>query len=160
MRVLSKKQVIGSFVFGLILTSVGYLFLYTMYLGPKKNIKRASTWQKAKCTIEQSKKEKSSKSKARAYIQYSYNYDSKKYLGDTIYFGYMGIEVASLLEDFPKGLKTTCFVNPEKHSESVLMVKQISSIRIAFPAFIIFMGIWQTVWSIKKWETAVDIRTM
>ena len=69
----------------------------------------------------------SSSSNNRTYspvIEYQYEFNSRSYQSDTVYFGLMGTNDSSfahgIRSKYPKGMMTTAYVNPADPEEAVL----------------------------------------
>lgn len=110
-----KYQRLRSFFFGLCILAAGLLFLITT-----KNIIKtlsAENWRVYSGVLEAGKKTRASFFYRTSWIAYTYEINEKKYQGTRI--GY-GISHTDEVQTTGKSLRV--YVNPEDHTDSVLVV--------------------------------------
>lgn len=111
-----------------LLTLVGGGFAFLSFWVPMWNLLAAGSWEKVPCTILSSQvKERSGSKGGRDYaveIAYRYGYHGQSFCGNKYDFaswsfcGSKGARV--IVEAYPSGRKTVCYVNPSSPGEAVL----------------------------------------
>jgi hypothetical protein len=104
-----------------VLLAGGVLVLHAFFLEPVRNVITAANWVRTECLIRESDIDPAAN---RPRIRYSYRYDNALYHSQRVWFvrsgGYTAAETRQILQRYPKGAQTHCFVNPKDPSFAVL----------------------------------------
>ena len=143
-----KGQIAVCLIFGMFLT-FGSIFGYFILFKPLYMCYHAKKWQKVPCTIIHSKVKSNSDGDGVTYsidTLFKYRYKGKLYKSDTYDFtegsssGYAGKEI--IVDNYPPGSVTYCYVNPQNPYQAVLS-RKLSWASITFsilPLLFILIG--------------------
>jgi len=125
----SKDSKGGSLAIGLLLIPLGLLMTYFIFLKPALNVIHARRWAATPCTVTDSRIGRSHSrhggTNYRVEVEFSYQYDGRHYDSDNYQFdksyssGYALKD--AVVDRYPPGQRTTCYVNPENPGEAVIM---------------------------------------
>ncbi|MFP4579789.1 MAG: DUF3592 domain-containing protein [Candidatus Sumerlaeia bacterium] len=145
----SSKNAKGCLLlFFFIFFAVGSVAFYFMFIKPMAALHRARNWVETPCVIVHSEVRVRSGDDGPTYgvyIEYEYEYQGEVYTDDR----YMFTDIyssgrrnkQSVVDQYPPGRKSTCFVNPDNPSESVKRKKFSKSYLIGlFPLIFVLIG--------------------
>lgn len=104
-----------------VLLAGGVTVLYAFFLEPVRNIIVAANWVPTPCLIRDSDMDAAT---GKPRVRYSYRHENAIFHSQRVWFvrsgGYTATEARQILQRYPKGKETTCYVNPKDPSFAVL----------------------------------------
>lgn len=137
----------------LLLFVAGSLILYAIFLPSLSKLVESLRWVKTPCTIVSSKVESSEETGVRFYrpdVRYLYYFNRARYRASTIWFIKHDTETlaeaTSVVQRYPQGLETHCYVNPNDPKSAVLQRGFKPELLIAIvPLALMVIGLWGLV---------------
>jgi hypothetical protein len=112
-------------LFGAVFGAAG-LLVVTWFGWGVYDLARAQRWQKADCTVIESRFDRHRSRNSTTYypkIRYAYRFAGRDFAGekyDLVKNYYDGNEIEQLLKNYPAGAKTACYVNPQDPVEAAI----------------------------------------
>ncbi len=156
----SFGSMVGAVALGTFTAGLGMLFCVALYKGYWR-ADETRVWTKTPCVIERAwieegRKTHDSPTSYRFRVEYGYRFEGREYTGDRVkrVDGATSIrsKAEGLLEKYPEGLETQCFVNPAVPDEAVLRHDTLAvGYSIWFPGLFVVGGVGIVVSGMRGW---------
>ena len=160
----TRFSALGGVVFGLIVAALGAVFVILL-LGGARKAKETRGWEATPCEItrseiSQARPTPNSPMAYRAEIEYSYSFRGESYTGSRV----KRVEgptshrkrAEKIVENYPRGLKTRCWVDPSAPRRAVLKHDTMAPLyTVWFPGLFVVAGVGIAVAAaLRSWRTA------
>lgn len=151
-----------------VLLVAGAVIFWTLFHEPWGLFLAARSWEKTPCTVFESAlvpipgDAKGTFTKRRLEFRYSYSYRGQIYRSSNVWFIKPDSEEARrLIQKYPKGTETECWVNPASPAEAYLLRGFRAELLLAlFPLALVVVGLigllWQLVQRLRASRAAGD----